>query len=77
MRELRIAELRYVALSPSLLFAIGFERPVALVYCGFAGGWRVQIAGAVGSHRYASRLAAAHALRIAVERANPGCFANG
>jgi hypothetical protein len=77
MTELTIAHLRFIAPSPSLLFAIGFERPVALVYCGAEGGWRVQIAGTVGSHRYASRLAAAHALRIAVERANPGCFANG
>jgi hypothetical protein len=77
MQEITVASIRYAVASPSLLFAIGFERPVALVYCGFAGGWRVQIAGAVGSHRYASRLAAAHALRIAVERANPGCFANG
>ena len=77
MRELSIASLRYAVASPSFLFAIGFASPVALVYCGAEGGWRVQIAGEVGSHRYASRLAAAHALRIAVERANPGCFANG
>ena len=77
MREITVASLRYAVASPSFLLAIGFESPVALVYCGFAAGWRVQIAGAVGSHRYASRLAAAHALRIAVERANPGCFANG